>query len=133
MKKKILLCLILSAMLFGLVYGRTLIQDVHRSWVNRNSASENTETEPTEPEYFAQDITFTGEYIESEDVMPYALYTPSSAADGAPVPVILFLHGRGEYGGGEHNFMNAGLPLVMNRWELEGFRACVICPHMTGN
>lgn len=119
-------------MLFGLVYGRTLIQDVHRSFVNRNNASGETVPPETEPEYFAEDITFTGEYVESGDVMPYALYTPSSASDGSPVPVIIFLHGKGEFGGGEHNFMNTGMPLVMNRWELEGFRAYVICPHMTG-
>jgi pimeloyl-ACP methyl ester carboxylesterase len=129
-----MLCVILSAILFGLLYGQTLIQDWRRSLERENLPLADAETVPPEtvPEYFGEDIVFSAEYVESEDVMPYALFTPSSAAESESVPLILFLHGKGEYGGGGYSFMRAGLPLVMNNWNLDGFHAYIICPHMSG-
>ena len=89
-------------------------------------------TEPTtEPPVFSEEITFSGEYVPGDEVMPYVLYTPSSAANSEHVPLIVFLHGIGEFGISQEGFMAEGLPPVMSGWSLEGFHAYVLAPHMT--
>ena len=91
-----------------------------------------TEAPATEPVWFSPEITFSSEYVTPEGVMPYALFTPSSAQDGEKLPLILFLHGVGECGVMPNLFMTAGLPRAMSSWPLEGFHAYVVCPQMTG-
>lgn len=88
--------------------------------------------EAPEPVVFGADITFTWEYIRSGDTMPYALFTPSSAAECEKVPLLVWLHGSGERDANESWFMNTGLPQVLNEWTLEGFNAYVICPQLFG-
>ena len=98
---------------------------------------ECTEPKATESyqDNFGVEITFTSEYICDDDVMPYALYTPSTADESGDIPLILWLHGSGEvsYSVGERGFMNAGLPAVLNNWSLEGFNAYVLCPQNNGS
>lgn len=85
-----------------------------------------------EPVVFGEEITFTCEYVRSEDVMPYALFTPSTAEETEAVPLIVWLHGRGECDTTENWFMHNGLPQVLSEWELDGFNAYVICPQLYG-
>lgn len=92
--------------------------------------------EATEPEYepvvFGEEITFTSEYVKDEGVMPYLMYTPSTANDGGDIPLIVWLHGSGEKNVAPSWFECVGLPAVLNNWTLEGFNAYVICPQLTG-
>lgn len=88
--------------------------------------------EATEPVVFGEEITFTWEYISSDDTMPYAVFTPSSASESEKVPLIVWLHGSGERDTNEYCFMNRGLPQVLSEWDLEGFNAYVICPQQSG-
>lgn len=91
-----------------------------------------TEPEPTEPLVFSEDITFSGDYIADGTHMPYALFTPSSAQPDVKIPMIVFLHGRGECNTDVSWFMNIGMPQVMNNWKLTGFNAYVVCPQLYG-
>ena len=93
---------------------------------------ETEATVPSEPPVFSEDITFSGTYVQSEDVMPYALFAPSSASSDTQIPVIVFLHGRGECNSSESWFMGVGMPQVMNEWSSEGFNAYIICPELFG-
>lgn len=92
---------------------------------------EEPEPELADPSFFDETITFTREYFEGGDCMPYALYTPSSAAERENAGLIVWLHGVGELGAGEEAFCESGLLDVMNHWSLEGFHAYVLCPHLT--
>lgn len=87
---------------------------------------------PTEPVIFSPDITFTWEFVRSDDHMPYALFTPSCAGEEASSALIVWLHGRGECNSTEGWFMQMGLPQVMQEWTLEGFNAYVLCPQLAG-
>ena len=94
---------------------------------------EVTEPEPTEPILFSEDISFTGAYIADGERMPYAWFEPSSAEPDVKIPLIVFLHGRGECNTVESWFMNTGMPQVMQNWKLEGFNAYVVCPQLYGS
>lgn len=94
-------------------------------------AQPSTES-PSEPTVFSPDITFTWEFIRSEDHMPYALFTPSCAEEEGTSALIVWLHGRGERNATEDWFMQMGLPQVMQEWPLEGFNAYVLCPQLAG-
>ena len=93
-------------------------------------------TAPTIPEtesiIIEENITFSYEYISEEDVIPYGLFTPSTASSNEKIPLIVWLHGSGEREVSETTFSNKGLPHVLNNWTLKGFNAYVICPQLTG-
>lgn len=86
----------------------------------------------TEPVLFNKNITFAYEYINNGDVMPHGLFIPSSASEYESVPLIVWLHGAGEKGVGKNTFVTRGLPKILNEWNLDGFNAYVLCPHLTG-
>lgn len=96
---------------------------------------------PTEPpivseyydQYFDESIEFCSEYISDGEVMPYALYTPSTLDETKKTPLIVWLHGSGEVGATEDVFFDRGLPKTMNEWVLNGFNAYIICPHLARN
>lgn len=78
-------------------------------------------------------ITFSYEYKKDDGYMPYALYTPStSKQSNKKIPLIIWLHGIGDVSGDEEELNDGGMPYAMNNWELEGFNAYVLCPHLTG-
>lgn len=77
------------------------------------------------------DITFSYEYINS-DVMPYALVTPSSAETNEKTPLIIFLHGTGDRGINAEKFGSRYIANLMQNWELDGFDAYVMMPHLAG-
>ena len=74
-------------------------------------------------------ITFSYQYVNNGSTMPYALYTPSST--NSSTGLIIWLHGNGEIGSGEGTLKGSGLLYAMNSWNLEGFNAYVLCPHLT--
>ena len=78
----------------------------------------------------SSDITFSYEYVQS-DVMPYILYTPSTAATNEKTPLIISLHGMGDIGTGADNFKNKFISKMLMNWELEGFNAYVLIPHLS--
>jgi predicted peptidase len=97
----------------------------------------STETEdPTElqTENYVDiiDITFSYEYISDGFVMPYGLFIPSVADSVCELPLIVWLHGTGELNCNENWFSSVGLPGVLNDWQLDGFGAYVVCPHLYG-
>lgn len=89
--------------------------------------------EVDEKSIFGKDIGFTHEYICSDDVMPYALYTPTNTETSEKMPLIVWLHGSGEINVYKDVFLNSGLPFVLNNWQTEGFNAYILCPHLTGS
>lgn len=96
---------------------------------------ENTGAEPeVEAPYFSEDIKFTTEWKTSADNWPYLLFKPSSATPDKLTPLIVWLHGGGEFrvsNGGipkEEFENNRGLPQVLKNWKLKGFHAYILCP-----
>lgn len=86
---------------------------------------------------FSEDITFTSEYIPGDgDIMPHGLITPSTASTSSSVPLIVWLHGSGEFGGGEDLCMGKNnpnlLPRVLMESSLEKFHAYILIPHSAG-
>ena len=86
----------------------------------------NEDIKETEP------ITFSNEYIVSDDYMPYLLFTPSSAENEEDIPLIVWLHGSGERNVGEDQFKRVGFVKEMMNWSLDGFNAYVVCPQLKG-
>ena len=56
-----------------------------------------------------------------------------SAKDYGEIPVIVSLHGSSEVGKDNAFFRKKFLVDLFNNWELEGFNAYIVCPHLTGN
>lgn len=79
------------------------------------------------------DITLSYEYFATDKFMPYGLITPSSAKNNDKTPLIVSLHGMGELGCNESKFSNRFVVKAMRNWELEGFNAYVLFPHLSGN
>ena len=82
---------------------------------------------------FDPNITFTGEAHEQTDVMPYVLYTPSTAKEGGDIPLIVWLHGSGMQTSKMNikDFFNLSwwdFPKVIDNWSSEGFNAYILCP-----
>ena len=82
---------------------------------------------PSDPSF-----KFSYSYINDGTSMPYGLFTPSNVSQNEETPLLVWLHGSGEVGTGQGQFDNAGLVKVLNNWNLDGFNAYVICPHLTG-
>lgn len=77
-------------------------------------------------------FSFSYSYINDGTSMPYGLFTPSNVSQNEETPLLVWLHGSGEVGTGQGQFDSAGLVKVLNNWNLDGFNAYVICPHLTG-
>ena len=120
----------------NLVY-QEAIEEIIETYPKLNASSVSvkpleTSTEPTESPFVSSDasITFSYEYVSDGDVMPYGLFTPSTAELNEKTPLIVWLHGSGECGLSKDTFSNRGLPRVLNNWELNGFNAYVLCPQL---
>ena len=83
--------------------------------------------------YFSEDIYFDYEYVEHETLMPYGIFTPSHTNGYDKIPLIISLHGASERGCGEDTFRNKFLVKEFNNWEMSGFAAYVVMPHLAGN
>ena len=77
-------------------------------------------------------ITHTAQVVEKEGLLPYVLYTPSTAAELEKVPVIVWLHGGGDNSTDLAQVETRGLPYAIANWELEGFNAYVVAPQHMG-
>ena len=82
---------------------------------------------PSDPSF-----KFSYNYVNDGTSMPYGLFTPSNVSQNEETPLLVWLHGSGEVGTGQGAFDNAGLVKVLRTWNLDGFNAYVICPHLTG-
>lgn len=114
-----------------------VVEEIVETYPKLNASSVSvkpleTSTEPTEPPFVSSDasITFSYEHVSDGDVMPYGLFTPSTAESNEKTPLIVWLHGSGECGVSKDTFSNRGLPRVLNNWELNGFNAYVLCPQL---
>ena len=94
-------------------------------------------TEPTEAfkefEYFSKDVYYDYEYIDSGELIPHALFTPSTVGDYEKLPLILWLHGSGEKNTEPIDLQCSGLPKILTLWDfahMEGFNAYVVAPHL---
>lgn len=77
-------------------------------------------------------IKYSYKYVNDGTLMRYGLFTPNSVSQNEETPLLVWLHGSGEVGCSESTFLNAGLPKVLNNWNLDGFNAYIICPHLAG-
>lgn len=91
---------------------------------------ETIPTVETEPEIIDEDTTFEISFVNDGEVMPYALVSPSTVDEEDSLPLIVWLHERDEQHLSEEDFMQKGLAGIMANWELETFKAYVICPQM---
>lgn len=93
------------------------------------------ETLPVEKQYnaFDKDITYEISYVDEGEVMPYALFTPSSADDDISIPLIVWLHDRNEHNLSEEEFIKKGFAGIISNWNLENFNAYIIYPQMKGS
>lgn len=96
------------------------------------AAPSSANTVANAEEYFDSSITFSSEYVVPGDAMPYGLYTPSSASKNESMPLIVWLHSDAENNCKLDYFFNHGLTKVLNNWELDGFNAYILFPHLTG-
>ena len=79
---------------------------------------------------FDESITFEYEFVTKDGYLPYALYTPSTAATNKETPLIVWLHGSGERNVSESTFKSRGFNDLMQKWSTEGFNAYVISPQL---
>ena len=86
-----------------------------------------------EKSYFNKNIYFNYDYIVSEELMPYGIFTPSQTNGHDKIPLIISLHGASERGCGEDAFRNKFLVKEFNNWEMSGFAAYIVMPHLAGN
>ena len=78
-------------------------------------------------------ITMSYEYVKPDNFMPYALFSPSTAKNiDRDLPLIVWLHGSGEVNSSQSKLLNAGMPGALTDWNLYGFNAYVVCPHLVG-
>ena len=87
----------------------------------------------TEQEIFDDNITYSVDYIEDSDVMPYVLIKPSEIDENVELPVIIWLHGANSQSDGEETFVNKSPATILSNWNLTNFNAYIICPQMKGN
>ena len=76
-------------------------------------------------------ITFTSEIVNDDITMPYILYTPSNVKD-EDVPLIVWLHGYNNGSLDRQIIESNGLPCALSQWELDGFKAYIVCPQLVG-
>ena len=128
----IILITIITVSCANIVEDNVTTETISSSAQPSYSTSEPFETEysETEPMLFGENITFNYEYIDNGEVMPYGLFTPSSANEKDSIPLIVWLHGGGERDCTPTWFSNISLPKAINEWTLEGFNAYVVCPHL---
>ena len=110
----------------------TVIEEYQLLW---DEVKKKEEEEKKKHEFItsSSDITFSYEYVKSGNYLPYALYTPSTAETNETTPLIVWLHGSEEVGVSEAEFKISGLLKVLDNWELDGFNAYVLCPHLRGS
>ena len=77
-------------------------------------------------------ITFSYKYVSNDDIMPYGLFTPSNAKYNKKTPLIISLHGASEKGCSQETFKNKFLVKMFHEWQLEGFNAYILFPHLAG-
>jgi hypothetical protein len=82
---------------------------------------------------FSNDITLDYAYIQPDKLMPFGLITPSTAKTSEKIPLIISLHGQSERGCNEKTFKSKFVINLMRNWEMQGFNAYVMFPHLTGD
>ena len=78
-----------------------------------------------------ENITFEYEYIKNSDEISYGFFTPSIVKYEKNLPLIIWLHGRGEVGCSAEEFAQKGGVDVLNKWSMQGFPAYIACPHLS--
>ena len=134
MKNWKILLAILFISIFVVACGETTIETLETTIeTTLETILETTVPPTTEPIISDPDITFKYKLVNDDLTMPYALCTPSTAdtAD-APIPLIVWLHGRGDGSTDIYKVGRRGLPCAMFTWPLDGFNAYVVCPQLTG-
>ena len=87
-------------------------------------------TVASEPVVFSNEINYQCKYIEDSPI-PYALFIPSTAKQSESIPLIIWLHGSGEVGCDKEEFLDSGLPKILQNWQTEKFNAYILCPHLS--
>ncbi len=85
-----------------------------------------------EVRYFGEDITFDFTYQNNDSTQfSYSLITPSTAkTSDEPIPLIVYLHGKGDLMATEAGFENRNMAKLLSEWTLQGFNAYVMCPSL---
>ena len=123
MKKKVIIIIFTIILTIQSVFVGTYKIDSNSGKIEKQKASNSV---------FDENVTLDWSYVTDGDVMPYSLFTPSNADKLEKVPLIVWLHGSGEIAVTESVFRARGLPTVLENWNLDGFSAYVLCPHLSG-
>lgn len=84
-------------------------------------------------DYFREDIYYDYEYVDSGELIPHALFTPSTASEYEKIPLILWLHGGNGNNCEEVYFRCSGLLKVLTLWDfmhLDGLNAYMVAPQL---
>ena len=79
--------------------------------------------------YFSMKKYFWYDYLGYDETMNYCLFKPMRDLN-RPLPLIVWLHGSGEVRVSKREFLNEGLPYVLNHWTLKPFGAYILCPQL---
>ena len=110
----------------GIAKVRTDILDAQK-YVNKiDTAINNLKNKNTQKELkfsktgdiFDNDIDISSEYVEHDGVMPYLVVGPEDPDPNVDYPVLVYLHGAGEFGNSEDKLRNASMQYVLINGEL---------------
>ena len=90
-----------------------------------------TNTRPHNDGVFNSNITSDYEYVYRNSHMPYVMHKPLTDNTNA-MPLIIWLHDRNAVDTHMSVFLETGLSKAMSNYNLMGFNAYVVIPHMTG-
>ena len=74
-------------------------------------------------------------YVPAKDgTMPYLMIGPKNVDPNAELPLLVYLHGSGEFGNNQKTIESqVGPGSILRDWNLQNFNGYIICPHATGD
>ena len=82
----------------------------------------------TTTDVFDPDVELDMQYIEMDGELPYLLIGPKDVDPNAELPMILYLHGSGEFGAGKDVLQQVGPGMILQNWGFENFNGYIVCP-----
>ena len=103
---------------------------------NKNTVKEIFRLFDSKPyEAFSSNSKMVSTFVDNKgNGMSYMLIGPENVDPDAELPVIVYLHGSGEVGGGKSSLEKYNQPGgIIPSWNLDSFNGYIICPILSGN
>lgn len=107
---------------------QTELDEINKFYNEKTAKETRKEHRVDTGDMFSDLFEYNTEYIDDENNLPYLLIGPENADPNEELPVLVYLHGLGEVGGGESEMRSVGPGKFMPEWDLENFNGYVICP-----